>query len=94
VANGRIGAGDYAVAVEQVVTEGAVSAPTRELLEWLSVRPRSYSETLEAWRSSCPRLTTWEDALHDRLVQVVRDVQGKATSVRLTARGRSALDAG
>jgi D-3-phosphoglycerate dehydrogenase / 2-oxoglutarate reductase len=27
--------------------------------------PRPYSEVIEAWRTSCPRLPVWEDA-HDR----------------------------
>src|SRR5438132_687670 len=65
-----------------------------ELLEWISDRPRSYAETMDAWRSTCPRLTTWEDALIRGLVQVEWD--GDATHdliVSLTALGRSALDA-
>jgi hypothetical protein len=80
--------------MEQALTERAVSAPTRELLDWLSVRPRSYAETIDAWRSSCPRLTIWEDALHDGLVQVVRNVHGKPASVSLTPSGLAALGAG
>jgi hypothetical protein len=32
----------------------------RELLEWLGPSPRPYAETLEAWRTSCPRLPVWE----------------------------------
>jgi hypothetical protein len=24
--------------------------------------PRPYAEVLDAWRTSCPRLTVWEDA--------------------------------
>jgi hypothetical protein len=33
-----------------------------DLLEWLGPSPRPYSEVLDAWRTSCPRLTVWEDA--------------------------------
>jgi hypothetical protein len=33
-----------------------------DLLEWLGARPRPYSEVLDAWRTSCPRLPVWEDA--------------------------------
>ena len=33
-----------------------------DLLEWLGASPRPYSEVLEAWRTSCPRLPVWEDA--------------------------------
>lgn len=77
--------------VERTVTERVLPAQTRELLDWLSVRPRSYVETIEAWRSSCPRLTTWEDALHDGLVRVVRDGRGTPASVGLTPSGLTAL---
>ena len=38
-------------------------APTLELLDWVSIRPRTYPETMEAWQSHCPRLLIWEDAL-------------------------------
>ena len=33
-----------------------------DLIEWLSRKERTYEETLAAWRTSCPRLTVWEDA--------------------------------
>jgi hypothetical protein len=33
-----------------------------DLLEWIGPNPRAYAETLEAWRTSCPRLPVWEDA--------------------------------
>ena len=65
-----------------------VSALTLQLLEFLAERPRSYEETMEAWRSACPRMTIWEDALKDGLV-----VYEAATTrlVRLTAQGRTRL---
>ena len=50
----------------------AGSALTVQMLEWLAERPRSYAETLEAWKTSCPRLTIWEDAVTDGLVCVER----------------------
>ena len=56
-----------------------------ELLMWLARQNRSYTETMAAWRSSCPRHTTWEDALDSGLVQVVED------RVLLTETGRIAL---
>jgi hypothetical protein len=67
-----------------------LSAPTVELLSWLSVRTRTYDEAIEAWSSHCPRLTVWEDAFIDRLVCIERDAEGTAT-VGLTARGTAAL---
>jgi hypothetical protein len=33
-----------------------------DLLEWLGPDPRPYSEVMEAWRTSCPRLPVWEEA--------------------------------
>ena len=33
-----------------------------DLLEWLAREERGYRETMDAWRTSCPRLTVWEDA--------------------------------
>jgi hypothetical protein len=65
--------------------ERTVSAATLELLAWISERPRSYAETMDAWTSHCPRLMAWEDAIADGLVAVGRD------GVLLTARGRAAL---
>ena len=50
----------------------AGSAFTIQMLEWLAEQPRSYAETLEAWKTSCPRLTIWEDAVRERLVRVER----------------------
>jgi len=33
-----------------------------DLVEWIAKEPRDYEEAMTAWRSSCPRLTIWEDA--------------------------------
>jgi hypothetical protein len=33
-----------------------------DLLEWIGPGQRPYAETMEAWRTSCPRLPVWEDA--------------------------------
>jgi len=67
---------------------------TRDFLVWVAVRPRSYGETMEGWRTSCPRFSIWEDALHDDLVRVDPNSgkpYGEAT-VSLTIRGRELLD--
>jgi hypothetical protein len=61
------------------------TAPTLELLGWIDSRERSYAETMEAWRSNCPRLAVWEDALAERLVAVQR------RRVFLTPAGRQLL---
>jgi hypothetical protein len=48
----------------------AVTAPTLQLLVWIAERSRSYPETIEAWKTSCPRLAIWEDALADNLIRI------------------------
>jgi hypothetical protein len=63
-----------------------------DLLEWLALKPRPYTEVMEAWRTSCPRFTVWEDAL-DRGFVVRRDVTGDDALIELTALGRSLLEA-
>ena len=70
-----------------MVVERTLSAPTLELLAWISERPRSYAETMEAWTSHCPRLMVWDDAIADGLVAVGRD------GVGLTVAGCAALNA-
>lgn len=34
-----------------------------DLVEWIGREPRLYAEVIETWRTSCPRLTIWEDAV-------------------------------
>lgn len=72
-----------------------VPSATLDLLTWLSTRTRTYDETMAAWRTHCPRLSVWEDALEDELVQVTRSRNGRVgAAVELTERGRAALGAG
>ncbi len=66
-----------------------------EFLGWVAARPRTYMEAMEAWRTSCPRLSAWDDATTDDLVRVERSdagTQGEAV-VRLTKRGTAFLHA-
>jgi hypothetical protein len=80
------------------MTETSVAAPirplTRDFLQWLARQPRSYAETMEAWRSSCPRLTIWEDAIADGLIREESRTGGRMADIQvvLTPRGRTALD--
>ena len=48
-----------------------------DLVAWLAPAPRPYEEVIEAWRTSCPRLTVWEDALDARLLTRRRDETGR-----------------
>jgi hypothetical protein len=65
---------------------------TFDFLAWIDARERTYAETIEAWRTSCPRLSVWQEAFAEQLVRVVRGSDSSAPTVVLTARGRSALN--
>lgn len=41
-----------------------------DLVEWLAERPQPYEAVMAAWRTSCPQLTVWEDAVDAGLVAV------------------------
>ena len=41
----------------------------RDLVVWCAREPRTYDEVLDAWRTSCPRLTVWEEAVARGLVE-------------------------
>jgi len=56
-----------------------------DLVAFVAERPRPYAEVLDAWRTSCPRLTVWEDAVEAGLV-TLRD-----GTVQATEAGRAAL---
>lgn len=43
---------------------------TTQFLAWVRDAPRSYPEAMAAWRTSCPRLSIWEDALSEGLVRI------------------------
>jgi hypothetical protein len=67
-----------------------VEALIVDLLEWVTIRERTYDEVMAAWRTSCPRLPVWEDA-NDRGLIVTEFAQGRSI-VRVTPLGRSLLD--
>ena len=69
-----------------------VSLLLREFLTWIASRPRTYAEAMEAWRSTCPRHTVWEDALVAGLIQVESGGTLQQAEVTLTPRGRAVLD--
>jgi hypothetical protein len=52
-------------------------------------RERTYQETIDAWRTSCPRLPVWEDA-NDRGLVEATPANGRSL-VRLTLTGLALL---
>jgi hypothetical protein len=60
-----------------------------DLVEWIAREPRPYAEVIETWRTSCPRLTIWEDAV-DR-GYVVRRPTVEGLRVMVTESGKRFL---
>lgn len=60
---------------------------TRQMLEWIEERPRTRDEVMEVWRTSCPRLSIWEDACAAGLIEY----EAAAGKVMLSRDGRAFL---
>ncbi|NGM19327.1 hypothetical protein G3576_04820 [Roseomonas stagni] len=63
-----------------------------DLVEWVAARPRPYAEVIEAWRTSCPRLTVWEEA-SDRALIACAPAPDGTLMVAATEAGRLAVAA-
>ena len=63
-----------------------------DLVEWIAREPRLYAEVIESWRTSCPRLTIWEDAV-DRGYVAREAIAGTGLIVAVTADGEKFLRA-
>jgi hypothetical protein len=72
------------------MTDTTLEALILDLLDWLRARDRSYEETLDAWRTSCPRLPVWEEA-NDRGLIARDEVNGRSI-VRATPAGLALLE--
>jgi D-3-phosphoglycerate dehydrogenase len=72
------------------MSDPVVEALIVDLLSSITARDRTYAEVIDAWRTSCPKLTVWEDA-NDRGLVATERVNGEAI-VRPTAAGRALLE--
>ena len=63
-----------------------------EFLSWVSSRRRTYAEAMNAWQTTCPRHTIWEDAIIDGLIQLNGAGTGHDPEVELTSRGKAYLN--
>lgn len=63
-----------------------------DLVEWVAQEPRAYADVMEAWRTSCPRLTVWEDAVERGFVARM-PVDGTRGLVTVTPAGLAFLAA-
>jgi hypothetical protein len=68
-----------------------------DLVEWVARKPRPYAEVMDAWRTSCPRLPVWEDAVERGLVERRADAMVSVTTTGLDyleRNGRPVREAG
>jgi hypothetical protein len=63
-----------------------------DLVQWIAREPRTYAEVIDAWKTSCPRLTVWEDAIDQGFV-TRKNIGARGTIVVVTAAGRALLAA-
>lgn len=63
-----------------------------DLLEWIGPESRPYSEVIEAWRTSCPRLPVWEEANERGFVEHCHE-PGRGTYLSVSPLGREHLRA-
>jgi hypothetical protein len=68
----------------------AVEPLILDLLEWMAAGERGYTEVMEAWRTSCPRLPVWEEVNARGLV--TRIVRGGEARIAITPAGRALLE--
>lgn len=61
-----------------------------DLVAWVANQPQPYSDVMERWRTSCPQLPVWEEAVDRGLVERHRDENGK-TVIIATQRGLTFL---
>jgi hypothetical protein len=59
-----------------------------DFVKWISREPRTYAEVMDTWRTSCPRLTIWEDAVDRGLVER-RNVSGQGQIIAASDAGLS-----
>jgi len=60
-----------------------------DLVEWVGMKERSYQEALDVWRTSCPKLPVWEEAIDQGLLE--RDFANGRWLVRVTPAGLALL---
>ena len=63
-----------------------------DLVEWVAREPRLYAEVVGTWKTSCPRLTIWEDAA-DKGYVARETVAGTGLVVTVTEDGAKLLRA-
>ena len=79
------------IAAREDTLSDPVEALILDLLEWIAAESRPYSEVMEAWRTSCPRLPVWEDANERGFIERSYG-EGLGTFISVSALGREYLN--
>jgi hypothetical protein len=61
-----------------------------DFVEWIAREPRLYADVIATWRTSCPRLTIWEDAVDQGYV-TRETIAGTGVIVAVTEGGEKWL---
>jgi hypothetical protein len=61
-----------------------------DLVQWIAREPRTYAEVIDTWKTSCPRLTVWEDAIDEGLI-TRKNIGARGTIVVVTGLGHAVL---
>jgi hypothetical protein len=62
----------------------------RDFLEWISNEPRPYREVMDVWKTSCPRLTVWEDSVDRGFISRLAGNE-RGVLIEITSEGRDFL---
>ena len=68
----------------------SIDALILDLLEWIGPDARPYGEVMDVWKTSCPRLTVWEDA-NDRGFITRHREPGRGVMVSVSPAGMTHL---
>jgi hypothetical protein len=69
---------------------GPIDALILQFLAWVESETPTYAQVLDAWQSSCPRLSVWEDV---QIAGLVAFDGTRSRHVVLTDAGRARLKA-
>ena len=72
------------------MSDSTVDSLVLDLLEWIGPGARPYGEVIEAWRTSCPRLPVWEEAVRRGFI-AGREGTGDGPSISVSPAGRAHL---
>lgn len=75
----------------ETVMANTVDALILDLLDWIGPYPRPYSEVMDAWKTSCPRLPVWEEA-NERGFLARSYEPGEEVLVSVSPSGKAFLD--